>query len=496
MQARSTFSAQSVHTRFAAAFLAATLISILTAPIANARAPATPAETEALEIYRTIVSYPTFEGSGKVPEMARYLAGKFRDAGFAEKDIHIIPVGETASLVVRYRGAGSAGTGAGSSDNAGNKPVLLMAHMDVVPARREDWERDPFKLVEENGFFYGRGTADDKAGVAALTATFLRLQAEKFVPRRDLVIFFSGDEETNATSVSEVIAKHRDLVDAEYAFNADAGGGVLSEEDAKPTVFLVQGAEKTYATFELTLRSPGGHSSRPTPDNVIYDLADVLKRVQAIQWPVMSNEWTLSNLGAVAKTTPGPVGEALKAFVASPHDGAAANVLAAEPAYVGLTRTTCVATMLQAGHAENALPQSATATVNCRIFPGTLVETVRETLQHAAGDNVSLETLDKPSASDASPMRKDVMDSIRRVIHRRYPGLPVVPYMSAGATDGKYFRAAGIPVYGFVFLFGKENEDFSHGLNEKIRAEEFYRGLEDWHALLTDVAGKRRKASR
>ncbi len=450
---------------------------------AQARAPATPAETEALEIYRTVISSQTYEGSGKVPEMARYLAGKFRDAGFPEQDIDIVPVGETAALVVRYRG-----TGSGSRGGSAEKPVLLMAHMDVVPARREDWERDPFTLVEENGYFYGRGTADNKAGVAALTATFLRLKAEKFVPRRDLIIFFSGDEETSASSAIEVAGKHRALIDAEFALNSDAGGGVLREEDEKPAVFLVQGAEKTYATFELTLRNPGGHSSRPTPDNAIYDLADALKRVQAIQWPVMSNEWTLSNLRAVAKATRGPVGDALKAFVANPRAGAAADMLAAAPEYVGLTRTTCVATMLKAGHAENALPQSATATVNCRIFPGTSVETVRATLQQAAGKNVSMKTLDQPSASDASPMRKDVMDSIQRVVHRRYPGLPVVPYMSAGATDGKYFRAVGIPVYGFSFLFGKESEDFSHGLNEKIRVDEFYRSLEDWHALLMDVA--------
>jgi acetylornithine deacetylase/succinyl-diaminopimelate desuccinylase-like protein len=448
--------------------------------LAGARTPATPHEAKAREIYEKIISFKSYEGGGETPRMASYLADEFRKAGFPDADIHVVPLKETAALVVRYRGDGSRG-----------KPILLMAHMDVVPANREDWERDPFTLVEENGFFYGRGSSDNKAGVAGLTATFLRLKAEKFVPTRDLVIFFSGDEETQAETVAEVIDEHRPLIDAEYAFNSDGGGGTLSEADAKPTVFRVQGAEKTYASFELSVRNPGGHSSRPRPDNAIYDLAEVLKRIQAYRFPVMSNEWTLADLSAVAKTTPGEVGEALRDFVKNPREGAAAEVLADEAEYVGLTRTTCVATMLRAGHAENALPQSATATVNCRIFPGMEIKAVRETLRKVAGKDVAIKVLGDPSASDASPMRKDVMDSITRVVHARHPGIPVVPYMSAGATDGKYFRAAGIPVYGVAFLFGKESEDYAHGLNERIRVDEFYRSLDDWRALLKDVAGQK-----
>jgi acetylornithine deacetylase/succinyl-diaminopimelate desuccinylase-like protein len=451
---------------------------LMTAP-AQAREPANPHEREALEIYRTIVAYPTYEGTGKVPEMARYLAGKFRGAGFPEADIHLVPVGETASLIVRYRGDGS-----------GGQPILLMAHMDVVPARREDWERDPFTLVEDDGFFFGRGSSDNKAGVVALTATFLRLKHEQFVPRRDLIIFFSGDEETKAKSVTAVIKDHRGLIDAEYALNADAGGGILDEAGAKPVLFLVQGAEKTYVDFELSVHNPGGHSSRPRADNAIYELADALEKVRAYRFPVKSNDWTIGNLAAVGKTMPGPVGEALREFSANPVDGTAAERLAAEPEYVGLTRTTCVATMLKGGHAPNALPQSATANVNCRIFPGTSIDSVRASLQEVVGSNVSIAVLDDPSSSDASPMRKDVMDAITRVVHKRYRSLPLVPYMSAGASDGKFFRAAGIPVYGVIFMFGKESDQFAHGLNERIRVDEFYKSLEDWHALLTEVAGK------
>lgn len=461
---------------------AAAAAVFLVSQFAQAREPATSHEAKALEIYRRIISIPTYEGSGKTPEMARYLAEQFREAGFPEADIRVLPLADTAVLVVRYRG-----------DGTGGKPILLMAHMDVVPAKREDWERDPFALVEENGFFFGRGTADDKAGVAHLTSTFLRLKAEKFVPRRDVIIFFSGDEETTALSVQAVIKDHRDLIDAEYALNADAGGGVLNEESGKPAMFLMQGAEKTYADFDVTVRNPGGHSSLPRPDNAIYELADALKKIQAYRFPVMSNEWTLANLSAAARDTHGPVGDALREFVANPREGAAAETLASESEYVGITRTTCVATMLRGGHAENALPQSATATVNCRIFPGVAVETVQAKLQELAGEKAAVKPLADTSCTDASPLRKDVMESVERVVHRRYPGLPIVGYMSAGATDGKFFRGAGIPVYGVTFLFGKPSEEFAHGLNERIRVDEFYQGLEDWRALLRDVAGRKAK---
>ena len=290
------------------------------------------------------------------------------------------------------------------------------------------------------------------------------------------------------------LAAHPWVKNAEFAINTDAGGGILDETTGKPLIYLVQGAEKTYADFELTVRDPGGHSSRPRADNAIYVLADALKKLQAYRFPVMSNEWTLQNLSASSKTVPGRVGEALREFAANPVDGPAADVLNGEPEYVGLTRTTCVATMLKAGHAENALPQAATANVNCRIFPGTSIESVKGTLQELAGAKVSIKVIDDPSASDASPMRKDVMDSITRVVHKRYPGLPLVPYMSAGATDGKYFRAAGIPVYGVLFLFAKESEEFAHGLNERTRVDQFYNSLEDWHALLKDVAGRKTKS--
>ena len=308
--------------------------------------------------------------------MAKYLADRFRQAGFAESDVHILPVGETASLVVRYRG-----------DGRGGKPILLLAHMDVVTAKPEEWERDPFTLIEENGFFYGRGVIDNKQGVAVLTTTFLRLKKEGFVPSRDLIIAFSGDEETGMETTNDLATTHRALTDAEYALNSDDGGGLLSDDGAAQYLDLV-GAEKISAAFELTVRNPGGHSSIPRADNAIYELADVLKRVQAYRFPVMTNEWTLGSFKAVGARTPGPLGDAMKRFAANPKDEAAAETLANSPQDVGKTRTTCVATMLKGGHASNALAQTATATVSCRIFPGTPVTDVQATLQKVAGDKV------------------------------------------------------------------------------------------------------------
>ncbi len=294
--------------------------------------------------------------------------------------------------------------------------------MDVVDALPKDWERDPFTLVEENGYFFGRGTSDDKMGVTMLTTTFLRLKAEGFVPTRDLVIAFTGDEETGMISAREMVTTHRDLTDAEFALNADGGGGAM-DPDGKPILYVVQASEKTYATFELTVTNPGGHSSTPRTDNAIYELATALKNIEAYRFPVMVNDVTRAYLRAMSKVVPGEVGEAMAALADDPADAHAAEVLWHEPEEVGITRTTCVATMLRAGHAENALPQSATATVNCRIFPGVAVADVQQTLDSvAAVPGLRIAVLDDPKASPASPVRADVMDAVARRCTRASPG--------------------------------------------------------------------------
>ena len=393
-------------------------------------------DAQAREIFSRLIAFKTEIGQGQVPAMAAYLADRFRAAGFPDADIHLLPLGKTASLVVRYRGTGT-----------GGRPIDLMAHMDVVTARPEDWQRDPFTLTEENGFFYGRGTYDVKEGVTTLTSTFLRLKSEGFVPTRDLVIVFTGDEETAQDTTRDLVTNHRGLIDAEYALNTDAGGGTL-DESGQPQIYYLQTAEKTYATFELTTHNPGGHSSLPRKDNAIYDLADALEKVRAYRFPVQWNDTTLAQFKAQAAVTPGPLGEAMGRFAADPKDASAADVLFDEPSEVGKTRTTCVATMLRGGHAENALPQSATATVNCRIFPGVAVDAVKQTLRQIVGPNVDVEGIGRPTSSDPSPLRPDVVDAVTRAVHARHPGVPVVPAQESGATDGLFFRAAGIPTYG------------------------------------------------
>jgi acetylornithine deacetylase/succinyl-diaminopimelate desuccinylase-like protein len=433
---------------------------------------------QAREIFAHIVGIESSIGKGNVPLVAKYLAERFQAGGFPAADIHILPLGETASLVVRYRGSGR-----------GGRPIDFMAHMDVVTAKRGDWQRDPYRLIEENGFFFGRGTSDVKQEAALLTATFLRLKAEGFVPTRDLIITFSGDEETAQATARDLVTAHRDLVDAEFALNGDGGGGVLSEGSAKPLIFYVQGAEKSSAQFLLTTHNPGGHSSAPRPDNAIYDLADALKALQHYEFPLKWNEWTLGDFKAASLVNPGPLGAAMAKFAADPGNAAAAAEIAKDPAFVGRLRTTCVATMLAGGHAENALPQSATATVNCRIFPGTGAADVQKTLQGLVGPKVEVRQGYDALVSDASPMRADVMNAVAKAVQAAAPGTPVVPTQAAYATDGAVFRNAGIPTYGVGGVFIMASEEFAHGLNERIRVKEFYNALIYWDVLIKALAG-------
>jgi acetylornithine deacetylase/succinyl-diaminopimelate desuccinylase-like protein len=286
------------------------------------------------------------------------------------------------------------------------------------------------------------------------------------------------------------VTTHRDLVDAEFALNGDGGGGVLAEGTAKPLIFYVQGAEKSSVKYLLTTHNPGGHSSQPRADNAIYELADVLKAVQRHEFPVMWNEWTIGDFKAASVVTKGPLGEAMARFAADPGNAAAAAEIAKTPAFVGRIHTTCVATMLNAGHAENALPQSATATVNCRIFPGTSAADVQQTLQGLAGPAVEVRQGYEALVSNASPMRADVMNAVAKAVHASDPGTPVVPTQASYATDGAVYRNAGIPTYGVGGVFVMGSEEFAHGLNERIRVNEFYKGLTYWDVLIKTLAGK------
>jgi carboxypeptidase PM20D1 len=436
---------------------------------------------KAFEIYKTAVEMRTAEGHYQVPTLARYLAAEFEKGGFQKDDIHVLEIDNTAALVVRYRGDGS----------LDKKPISISAHMDVVDALREDWERDPYTLVEENGYYFGRGTVDDKLGMTAVTAGFLRLKAEGWVPGRDLIIAFSGDEETTMASTKALVNEYRHLTDSEFVLNADAGGATIPEAGGRPASFSMQAAEKTYVTWDMTIRNPGGHSSRPRKDNAIYELAKALTKIQDYTFSVSYNDLTLAYFKGTGARTQGELGKAMRSFASNPKDAEAIKMLRSNSSYVGTLGTTCVATMLRAGHAENALPQSATATVNCRIFPGAGVDKTLAQLKRLVDNSeVEFALLDQPTETDASPLREDVMSALQKAIDVKHPGLEIIPSMSSGGTDGMHFRAAGIPSYGVNGSYGKNSDSFSHGLNERVLVESFYDNVAHWYALLQAIAGK------
>ena len=445
---------------------------------ANAQNGVEKSEQVARTILADTIAMRTVSGYKMVPTMAKYLAAKFKSAGFDDKDIRIIPQGDTAMLVVRYHGNGS----------SGKKPILFSAHMDVVDALPADWQRDPYTLIEEDGYFFGRGIADNKFGIAMLTSTFMRLKSEGYMPSRDLIIAFSGDEETEMKTTEALSTTYRDLIDAEYALVADGGGGLLAE-DGTAISFTVDHAEKTYVSFNVTAKNPGGHSSLPRKDNAIYDLARALIKIDDYAFPVLQSELTKSYFSQSAPLFSGEEAAAMAAFAKDPTDQEAIKILRAKPEHAGTTGTTCVATLLRGGHAENALPQSATATVNCRIFPGVGAQATLNSLKAVvANDALEWSVVYKPVESDASPMRKDVLGALANAVRVEYPNIPVVPHMASGASDGLYFRAVGIPSYTFSGIFQKASDEFAHGLNERIATNNLPNALKMWDSLIRELS--------
>lgn len=431
------------------------------------------------EIYKTIVEVDTSKGTGNTPAVAHYLADALIAAGFPRSDVEVLRLHDTAALVARYRGDGFSGP----------KPILFLGHMDVVEALAEDWERPPFQLTSDDTYFYARGTLDNKFGVAQLTSTFIRLRQEGFEPTRDLYLVFSGDEESSMATTRMLAYDRPDLAQAEFALNSDAGGGHL-DATGKAIAYTIQAAEKTYATWEITVRNPGGHSSRPREDNAIYDLADAIGNIQAYRFPVRHSDMTRRYFEVTGRQKGGELGEAMLAFARDPDDAAAADRLAREPSYVGTTRTTCVVTMLRAGHAENALPQSATATVNCRIFPGESVDSVEATLRRVvANDAVEFKSIYEATESPVSELREDVLDAVGEAVNRRYPDVQLLAYMESGGTDGMHFRRAGIPTWAVSGIFMNPDEMYAHGLNERVPIKAFYDALDHWSIIIRKLAG-------
>ncbi len=443
-------------------------------PLSVAAAPDSDAlSAHAMEILGRSVAFKTVEGQGQVPAYAAYLKSILIEAGFAEQDISITPFKQTATFVARWRGSSR------------KKPILVTAHMDVVAADPKDWTRDPFTMTRENGYLYGRGVLDNKFDLSMIIATVADLRKSGFKPKRDIILVFSGDEETAQESTQTLTKLYPN---ADFLLNGDAGGGTLGE-DGKAIAYSIQAAEKTYADFDISVTDPGGHSSRPTGSNAIYNLAQIIDRIAAYQFPVQASELTRAFFRESSKRAGGDLGTAMLRFADNPKDETAIARLSQEPEYIGQIRTTCVTTMLKGGHAENALPQSASVNVNCRIFPGVKVEDVRATLQQViSNDKATIRLTSGGVVSDASPLRSDIMAALRKAVDSHDKGLTIVPQMSPGATDSLFFRNVGIASYGVSGVFMKPSDDYAHGLNERVPEAAIPGALKHWRILLTELA--------
>ena len=408
---------------------------------------------------------------------ARAMARALLDAGFAEEDVHVLVPDDAptkGNLVARLRGR-----------DTGLQPILLLAHIDVVEALPEDWSPDlpPFEFIERDGYFYGRGVTDDKDESAIYTANLIRMKQEGFVPDRDIIVALTADEEGGPRNgVAYLLEEHRELIDAAYALNE--GGGGMSQ-DGQRLSNNVQAAEKLYLSFFFTATNPGGHSSLPVRKNAIYDLSNALLAVQNHDFPVMFNETTEEFFGRSAGLVGGEMGEAMRRLLADPEDADAALVLSAESGYNARLRTTCVATVLEGGHAQNALPQLARANVNCRIFPGHDAADVEAALAGlAAPFDVTVEPRGVVTPSPPSPLTDEVLGPIERITEEMWPGVLVLPVMGSGATDALYLRNAGIPVYGVSGLFVDMDDIRAHGRDERIGIESFFEGQEFLYRLV------------
>ena len=455
--------------------LLAGLLALTTAANAQATSAQKAAERD---LFAKIVEIPTVEGQpAEFKKLTSLLTSEFRKGGIT--NVIVKDHDNTQTLIARWPAARP----------SGKKPILLMAHMDVVAAKASDWKYPPFQFREEGGYYLGRGSNDNKAALTGIVLALQYLHAEKFAPARDIIVLFTGDEETIGNGARRAASEWRDLIDAEYALNGDAGGGSVFP-DGRVEGFGIQIAEKTYADFRLTAVNRGGHSSTPRPDNAIYALASALTAIERHRFPAMINDATRASYEILAKGDSGQYGELVRRFLADPQDRETADLLEAmDP---GSTRTRCVATMLSGGHAPNALPQKAEANVNCRIFPSVKIEEVRQQLQALSGPDVTVTAVEGSQTPETapSPMRDDITQAYRAAVATRFPNAPVLPFQSAGATDGAFLRAAGIPVYGFGGLWGIVGQrEGAHGLDERVWAEGFHGQVPTWMEMLRRVAG-------
>jgi carboxypeptidase PM20D1 len=434
------------------------------------------ADAQALDLAKQAIALRSVRGPGnQAPQVAALFKSALVAGGFSDADVTLTPVDDTAFLIARWKG-----------QDPKLKPLVILGHMDVVEAKPSDWERDPFTPVVENGLLYGRGASDMKLDDALAVAALVELKREGYKPRRGIVLALSGDEETTMQTTQRLA---KELANAELVLNVDGTNGQLDAE-GKPLYFSWSGAEKSYADFELTVTSPGGHSSRPYDPNAINQLSAALVRIGQYKFKPELSELTRAYFTAAARYERPEIAAAMRAFAADPTDSKAIDILRANTGTVGKIGTTCVVTMISGGHALNALPQRATANINCRIFPGHPRAQIMEELRQAAADpGVQFTDITQGSVvTETSPIRPDVVEAITRAIHAGYPDVPVFPTMEAGASDSMWFRNEHIPSYGVAPLFIKDSDRFSHGLNERIPVGDIRPSMAYLLSLFTDLS--------
>jgi len=468
--------------------IAAAVVSAMVAGAANAAgaedAATGPVQRQLRDIYRQLVEIDTTDSSGSCTLAAEAMGARLRDAGIPAADLHVIAPPNAlkkGNLVARLRGSGA------------KKPLLLLAHIDVVEAIRESWKRDPFKLVEENGYFYARGAADNKAMAAALLANLVRFRSENYRPERDIVLALTCDEEiipSPNNGIDHLLKHHRALLDAELALN-EGGGGQL-DRDGRRVRLSIQAGEKVFQSYRLEANNPGGHSAQPRRDNALYDLARALARLADFEFPAKLLPVTRASFAQLAAILSGEVARDMKAVAAEPPDAGAIARLSLIPAYNAQLRNTCVATMAEAGHATNALPQRAHAVLNCRVLPGESVEEVRATLIRVIDNpRVSVTPMGEPVLSPPAPLDERILGPVTAIAAQLWPGVPLVPTMSAGATDSRFLNNAGIPTYGISGMFNEAGTSGVHGLNERLPVRSLYEGQEFLYRLVKALAGGR-----
>jgi acetylornithine deacetylase/succinyl-diaminopimelate desuccinylase-like protein len=472
-----------MNARITASVLAA--LGVLSAASAfSATTTLPPAQDQQLarELFKEFVEIKSTHDMGST-DLARAIEKRLLDAGFEAKDVTFIaPAGHPhkGNVILRYRG------------KSREKPVLFLGHLDVVDAKAEDWSADPFKLTEKDGFYYGRGTIDMKQSIAALLDGLIRLKREGFKPDRDIIAAFTADEEAggDANGPAFLLKEHRELIDAQLAINLDGGGG--DYKDGKRLYFVIGTSEKTYVTYTIETTSPGGHGSLPGPDNAIYRLAQALVRLESFRFPVMMTETTRASFSHFSDLDPGPLSADMRLVAKSPPDEAAAERLSETVRLNAQLRTTCVATLISGGHAENALPQRAKATIQCRMMPGDTAEHVQEELVKVLADSSIAIAMDAPPiTSPESPPTRQILTKAARVVHSMWPDVPVVPTMSTGFSDSRQTRNAGIPTYLLGGTWSDIDENRAHGRDERVGVREFDENVEYTYRLLKEMSNRR-----